>query len=150
MSRFATRDELLDDAQSARAELEALLAVLHNCPRTDSSALATYFPSASGGHCRSADRHINRRWRNDRAHGHDPPGGRCARSQKSPRNAEGPTDTNAGGPFLEMSGDDLLSRGPSTQVPSALAVLTSVFGMGTGGTPPLWSPKRYERSLSTP
>jgi hypothetical protein len=26
------------------------------------------------------------------------------------------------------------------QVPSALEGLTSVFGMGTGGSPPLWSP----------
>ena len=28
-------------------------------------------------------------------------------------------------------------------VPSALEGLTSVFGMGTGGTPPLWSPGKY-------
>lgn len=33
------------------------------------------------------------------------------------------------------SGGDLLSRAVSSQVPSALKVLTSVFGMGTGGTP---------------
>ncbi len=52
--------------------------------------------------------------------------------------------------ILGMFGNDLLSRGPSAQVPSALAVLTSVFGMGTGGTLPLWSPKLYECSLSTP
>ena len=32
------------------------------------------------------------------------------------------------------SGDDLLSRAVSSQVPSALRGLTSVFGMGTGGT----------------
>ena len=37
-------------------------------------------------------------------------------------------------PYLE-SGGDLLSRAVSSQVPSALKVLTSVFGMGTGGTP---------------
>ena len=32
------------------------------------------------------------------------------------------------------SGSDLLSRAVSSQVPSALRGLTSVFGMGTGGT----------------
>ena len=32
------------------------------------------------------------------------------------------------------SGSVLLSRSVSTQVPSALKGLTSVFGMGTGGT----------------
>ena len=36
--------------------------------------------------------------------------------------------------FLE-SGGDLLSRAVTSQVPSALKSLTSVFGMGTGGTP---------------
>src|SRR5207253_8179967 len=41
----------------------------------------------------------------------------------------------------EKSGGDLLSRGASPQVPSALAGLTSVFGMGTGVTPPLWPPE---------
>ena len=33
------------------------------------------------------------------------------------------------------SGGDLLSRAVTSQVPSALKGLTSVFGMGTGGTP---------------
>ena len=33
------------------------------------------------------------------------------------------------------SGDDLSSRAVSSQVLSALKGLTSVFGMGTGGTP---------------
>ena len=32
------------------------------------------------------------------------------------------------------SGSDLLSRAVSSQVPSALRGLTSVFGMGTGGS----------------
>ena len=36
----------------------------------------------------------------------------------------------------EKSGGDLLSQGVSAQVPSALEGLTSVFGMGTGVTPP--------------
>ena len=38
---------------------------------------------------------------------------------------------------LEKSGGVLLSQGVYPQVPSALAVLTSVFGMGTGVTLPL-------------
>ena len=38
------------------------------------------------------------------------------------------------GCFLLESGNDLLSRAVSSQVPSALKGLTSVFGMGTGGT----------------
>ena len=38
-------------------------------------------------------------------------------------------------PLILESGGDLLSRAVSSQVPSALKVLTSVFGMGTGGTP---------------
>ena len=45
------------------------------------------------------------------------------------------------GLFLEKSGGDLLSQGVSPQVPSALAGLTSVFGMGTGVTPPLKPPE---------
>ena len=43
-------------------------------------------------------------------------------------------------PF-EKSGGVLLSQGRTSQVPSALEGLTSVFGMGTGVTPPLWPPK---------
>ena len=39
------------------------------------------------------------------------------------------------GLLLLESGGDLLSRAVSSQVPSALKGLTSVFGMGTGGTP---------------
>ena len=38
------------------------------------------------------------------------------------------------GLFFLGSGNDLLSRAVSSQVPSALKGLTSVFGMGTGGT----------------
>ena len=44
----------------------------------------------------------------------------------------------------KKSGDVLLSQGVSTSVPSALVGLTAVFGMGTGVTPPLWSPKNFE------
>src|SRR5262249_10093787 len=57
------------------------------------------------------------------------------------------------GPHRSKSGGVLLSQGVSSQVPSALAGLTSVFGMGTGVTPPPWPPKsflkrerRYRRS----
>jgi hypothetical protein len=51
----------------------------------------------------------------------------------------GKTRTNApeGAFVLEKSGGVLLSQGVYPQVPSALAVLTSVFGMGTGVTLPL-------------
>src|SRR5207302_8499997 len=45
------------------------------------------------------------------------------------------------GRSLHKSGGDLLSRGVSPQVPSALAVFTSVFGMGTGVSPPLLPPE---------
>ena len=38
------------------------------------------------------------------------------------------------GVLLMESGNDLLSRAVSSQVPSALKGLTSVFGMGTGGS----------------
>ncbi len=45
--------------------------------------------------------------------------------------------TLVGGPSTLMPGGDLLSQGVAPQVPSALAGFTSVFGMGTGGSPPL-------------
>ena len=38
--------------------------------------------------------------------------------------------------LLCLPGDDLLSQGLAPQVSSALEVLTTVFEMGTGGTPP--------------
>ena len=44
------------------------------------------------------------------------------------------------GDLLE-SGGDLLSRAVTSQVPSALKGLTSVFGMGTGVTPSLSPPE---------
>ena len=43
--------------------------------------------------------------------------------------------------FVEKTGGVLLSQGISTQVPSALRGLTSVFGMGTGVTLSLWPPE---------
>jgi hypothetical protein len=41
----------------------------------------------------------------------------------------------------EPLGNDLLSQGAAPQVPSALASLTSGFGMGPGVPPPLESPR---------
>ena len=43
--------------------------------------------------------------------------------------------------FVFNSGDVLLSHTLARAVPSGLQGLTSVFGMGTGGTPALQSPK---------
>ena len=42
---------------------------------------------------------------------------------------------------IENPGGDLLSQGVSPQVPSARAVFTAVFGMGTGVSPPLLPPE---------
>ena len=43
--------------------------------------------------------------------------------------------------LCKKSGGVLLSQAVSDQVPSALEGLTSVFGMGTGVTPPIGSPE---------
>ena len=48
------------------------------------------------------------------------------------------------------SGSDLLSRAVSSQVPSALKGLTSVFGMGTGVTPSLSPPERVNEIGAVP
>ena len=45
------------------------------------------------------------------------------------------------------SGGDLLSRTVTSQVPSALKGLTSVFGMGTGGTPSSLPPEMVSYSV---
>ncbi len=42
-----------------------------------------------------------------------------------------------------ISGDDLLSRTVARAVPSALAGLTPLFGMGRGVAPPLLPPESY-------
>ena len=47
---------------------------------------------------------------------------------------------------LLYSGNVLLSRAVSSQVPSALRGLTSVFGMGTGGSLSLLSPEFFQGS----
>ncbi len=67
------------------------------------------------------------------------PAGPCAaRGRTNAKNGEGEALSRL--PF-EKSGGVLLSQGRTSQVPSALEGLTSVFGMGTGVTPPLWPPK---------
>ena len=48
---------------------------------------------------------------------------------------------NPHSPSIKKSGGVLLSQAVSDQVPSAQEGLTSVFGMGTGVTPPQWPPK---------
>ena len=50
------------------------------------------------------------------------------------------TERQAGVVFTNPGGD-LLSQGAPPQVPSARAVFTSVFGMGTGVSPLLWPPE---------
>jgi hypothetical protein len=45
-------------------------------------------------------------------------------------------------------GNVLLSHTVTHAVPSALKGLTSVFGMGTGVSPSLWSPRNFYYSIS--
>ena len=52
--------------------------------------------------------------------------------------------------FSVESGGDLLSRAVTSQVPSALKGLTSVFGMGTGVTPSLSPPEMVIYSVPHP
>ena len=52
--------------------------------------------------------------------------------------------------LAKKPGDDLLSQEDYLQVPSARAVLTAVFGMGTGVSPPPWSPGSNVSSRATP
>ena len=54
-----------------------------------------------------------------------------------------PAPGGCGARVIDDSGGVLLSQELSLQVPSALAGLTTVFGMGTGVTPPLWPPETY-------
>ncbi len=66
----------------------------------------------------------------------------CVRAPDGPGPGRKREETPAeAGASPEKSGGVLLSRGVSSQVPSALVGLTSVFGMGTGVTPRLWPPK---------
>jgi len=52
--------------------------------------------------------------------------------------------------LAKKPGDDLLSQEDYLQVPSARAVLTAVFGMGTGVSPPPWSPGSNVSSRANP
>ena len=45
--------------------------------------------------------------------------------------------------LLEEPGDFLLSHTLARAVPLGLRGLTAVFGMGTGGSPSLWSPRNW-------
>jgi hypothetical protein len=51
--------------------------------------------------------------------------------------------------FHNKSGNVLLSRTVARAVPSALEGLTAEFGMGSGVTPPLWSPEFLQPEEST-
>ena len=46
----------------------------------------------------------------------------------------------------KRAGNDLLSHRVPPAVPSALEGLTTVFGMGTGVAPPVWSPAHISKS----
>ena len=72
----------------------------------------------------SATNRRRRNWPSDK------PSCRCSRTGKREK------DPRRGPLLLEKSGGVLLSQGVYSQVPSALVGLTSVFGMGTGVTPP--------------
>jgi hypothetical protein len=65
----------------------------------------------------------------------------------SPREKKSPLKFTLSGLMLNNPGDFLLSHTVTRAVPSAPAGLTSVFGMGTGGTLPTKSPEnRFEIS----
>ena len=57
----------------------------------------------------------------------------AASTSSRPGQKKGP-ETQRLGPFGNNAGSDLLSHTVSHTVPSAVSGLTSVFGMGTGGT----------------
>ena len=46
-------------------------------------------------------------------------------------------------PYELIPGDDRLSHTVARAVPWALEGLTTVFGMGTGVAPPVWSPENF-------
>jgi hypothetical protein len=75
---------------------------------------------------------------NDRCPGPCTPAYRCSSPASS--TAQKTRATAVARVSNNYPGDVLLSQGAAPQVPSALVVLTSVFGMGTGVAPPLWSP----------
>ena len=57
------------------------------------------------------------------------------------KSRKAPDSVCTGQGFMFNSGDVLLSHTLARAVPSGLQGLTTVFGMGTGGTPALQSPK---------
>ena len=64
--------------------------------------------------------------------------------EKSLPNAKSPL-RRAGFSLKYNAGDHLISHTLARAVPSAQRVLTSVFGMGTGGTLAVWSPANLRR-----
>ena len=81
-------------------------------------------------------------------------GPRSKKEEPSPHGTAGrddaPDPNTAGASSQDYSGGDLLSQGATPQVPSAWAGLTSVFGMGTGVTPPLWPPETVAQLAGKP
>src|SRR5688572_25164004 len=90
-----------------------------------------HLPGAVSGRshprCAAGDRRVG---------GGDQCGGVCVRATRAPykEKAASSLDETA---LRNNPGSDLLSHTPAHAVPSAVAGLTSVFGMGTGGTLPL-------------
>ena len=62
------------------------------------------------------------------------------KGHQSKAKKKSPTHLSVGLLLRYIPGSDLLSHAPAHAVPSAVAGLTSVFGMGTGVTLPLWPP----------
>ena len=108
-------------------------AMLRGGPRCTEPSPAQSRRSGAAG-CRPDDL-VGRRRR--------PPVSHVAERNRAPRPAgtrrSAPTEVRA--LLQEQSGGVLLSQGVYPQVPSALAGLTAVFGMGTGVTPPPWPPE---------
>ena len=66
--------------------------------------------------------------------------GRGVQTSRRRAKKKSPTHRDDASGFVNIPGSDLLSHRPAPAVPSAVEGLTSVFGMGTGVTPPLWPP----------
>ena len=77
----------------------------------------------------------------------DPSGGRGGRAYRTGPQGSGWSATRGHPirmpPRTRNPGGDLLSQGAAPQVPSARAVFTSVFGMGTGVSPPQLPPETW-------
>jgi hypothetical protein len=68
----------------------------------------------------------------------------------SPARGEGKENPPPEGDGIEVLGNDLLSHRVTAAVPSALEGLTSVFGMGTGVSPPPWPPNAGDYTRPAP